>query len=147
MDPTISGCVARPRSSVDSRVVSASQPRAGWAWGCVLIVCLFGGTGRAAESVGGTADALQRGKHLAQLLCGACHVVATDQEFPPYLTQPAPSFFEVAARPATSAQSLQRFLSSTHWDQKKIPMTMPNPQLTSEETEALTHYILSLRQR
>ena len=91
-------------------------------------------------------EPMQRGEHLAQLLCGACHVVAKDQEFPPYLKQPAPSFLDIAARPGTNAESLQRFLATTHWDQRTIPMSMPNPLLTPEETDALTRYILSLRQ-
>ena len=114
----------------------------------LVVACLFAGSGRAAEpSSSGGGDVLQRGAHLAQLLCGACHVVAKDQEFPPYLKQPAPSFFVVAARPDTTAESLHRFLAQTHWDEKSIPMKMPNPLLTPEEADALTRYILSLRQR
>lgn len=114
----------------------------------LLLACLFAGGAQAANQVGcaeSDAAEIARGKHLAQLLCGACHVVAQDQEFPPYLKQSTPSFFEIAARPQTDARSLRRFLTTTHWDEKTIPMRMPNPLLTEEETRALSHYILCLR--
>jgi hypothetical protein len=114
----------------------------------MLLACLIAGAAQAANQAGctGAGDAeLARGKHLAQLLCGACHVVGQDQEFPPYLEQSTPSFFDIAARPQTSAQSLRRFLTTTHWDQKTIPMRMPNPLLTEEQIRALSHYILCLR--
>jgi mono/diheme cytochrome c family protein len=86
-----------------------------------------------------------RGDHIARSACSACHVVAADQEFPPLLVSPAPSFAEVANRPGTSAHSLERFITSTHWDLDKLPMTMPSPMLSKEETAAVARYILSLR--
>jgi len=46
-----------------------------------------------------------------------------------------------------SAAYLERFITTTHWDVDKLPMSMPNPQLTREETQAVSHYILSLRNR
>ena len=114
----------------------------------MLLALLLAGNAQAANYGGcplaGSAE-LARGEHLAQLLCGACHLVAQDQEFPPYLKQSTPSFFEIAARPQTTAGSLRRFLTSTHWDEKTIPMRMPNPLLTEEETRVLSHYILCLR--
>lgn len=113
----------------------------------LLLVCLLVTTVAAADPVdcGRHASAqIERGAHLAQLLCGACHVVAHDQEFPPYLKQPAPSFFEIAARPDVNERNLRRFLASTHWDEKTIPMRMPNPLLNAEETSALLRYILCL---
>ena len=113
----------------------------------MLLACLFGRALAAnhvdCSEVGN--PELERGKHLAQLLCGACHVVAKDQEFPPYLKESTPSFFEIAARPQTNASSLRHFLTTTHWDEKTIPMRMPNPLLTAEQTGALSHYILCLR--
>ena len=121
--------------------------RAHW----VLLACLFVGVVPAAQTANqlscaeAGASEIARGKHLAQLLCGACHLVAQDQEFPPYLKQATPSFFEIAARPQTNSSSLRRFLTSTHWDQKSIPMRMPNPLLTEEQTRTLSHYILCLR--
>lgn len=115
---------------------------------CVLVACLLAGNVQAADQFScaeAGAGEIARGRHLAQLLCGACHLVAQDQEFPPYLKQSTPSFFEIAAQPQTNARSLRRFLTTTHWDEKTIPMRMPNPLLTAEQTRALTHYILCLR--
>ena len=123
-------------------VVKLDCMRAKW----MLLACLLAGAVQAAN-YGSCSEAgiLARGKHLAQLLCGACHVVAQDQEFPPYLKQSTPSFADIAGRPQTTARSLRRFLTSTHWDEKTIPLRMPNPLLTEEETRALSNYILCLR--
>ncbi len=92
-----------------------------------------------------TTPDLARGEHVARLVCSACHVVATDQEFPPLLKQAAPAFAEIANRPGVTAQSLQRFINTTHWDVDKLPMSMPNPMLSRSESQAVTRYILSLR--
>jgi mono/diheme cytochrome c family protein len=86
-----------------------------------------------------------RGDHIARSVCSACHMVAADQEFPPLLVSPAPSFADVANRPGTSSRSLERFITSTHWDLDKLPMSMPNLMLSKEETVAVARYILSLR--
>ncbi len=88
-----------------------------------------------------------RGEHVAKLVCSACHVVARDQEYPPILNQPAPSFTDIAHRPGVSAQSLQRFITSTHWDPDRIPMSMPNPMLNKSDVQAVSQYIVSLRHR
>ncbi|MFZ1100955.1 MAG: c-type cytochrome [Steroidobacteraceae bacterium] len=88
---------------------------------------------------------LARGEHVARLICATCHVVAKDQEFPPMLNQPVPSFLDIANRPGVTAESLRRFITSTHWDSDKLPMTMPNPMLMPEQTRAVARYILSLR--
>ncbi len=90
---------------------------------------------------------LARGEHVARLVCSACHVVANDQEYPPLLTKPAPSFLEIANRPGVSAQSLQRFITDTHWDVDRLPMTMPNLMLGKSDVHAVSSYILSLRRR
>ncbi len=63
------------------------------------------------------------------------------------LAKPAPSFFDIANRPGVSAQSLQRFITNTHWDVDRIPMTMPNPMLNKSDVQAVSRYILSLRTR
>jgi mono/diheme cytochrome c family protein len=88
---------------------------------------------------------MSRGEEVARSVCSACHQVAADQEFPPLLVQPTPSFTEIANRPGTSVRSLERFITMTHWNEETIPMRMPNPMLTSEDTAAVAHYILSLR--
>jgi mono/diheme cytochrome c family protein len=86
-----------------------------------------------------------QGEKIARQLCPACHVVAKDQEFAPILRQPTPSFAQIAQRPDTTAASLQRFITATHWDERSIPMQMPNPGLSKAELRAVTAYILSLR--
>jgi mono/diheme cytochrome c family protein len=91
------------------------------------------------------APEVARGEHVARLVCSACHVVASDQEYPPILTEPTPSFTDIANRPGISAQSLQRFITNTHWDGQKIPMTMPNTMLNKNDVQAVAQYILSLR--
>ncbi len=89
--------------------------------------------------------AIKRGEHVARIVCSACHVVANDQEYPPILDVPGPAFAVVANRPATTEKSLRHFITTTHWDLKTLPMTMPNPMLTPEDTRAVALYILSLR--
>jgi mono/diheme cytochrome c family protein len=101
--------------------------------------------------LGGTAVSptpeVARGEHVARLVCSACHVVARDQEYPPILTKPAPSFFDIASRPGVSAHSLQHFITNTHWDVDKIPMSMPNVGISKNDVQAVSQYILSLRTR
>jgi len=88
---------------------------------------------------------IAKGEQLAQLICSACHIVAHNQQFSPILREPAPSFEEIANRPDTSEKSLREFLKTTHWDNKTLPMTMPDPMLVAEQRQALARYILSLR--
>jgi len=88
---------------------------------------------------------LTRGEQLAREICSACHVVAKNQEYPPLLVEPAPAFADIARRPNTTLKSLRHFIRSTHWDMQRIPMSMPNPMLTDDETSAVAQYILSLK--
>ena len=88
---------------------------------------------------------IARGEHIARLVCSACHVVAKDQEYPPILDTPGPTFHDIANRPDTTEKSLRHFITTTHWDMQTIPMTMPNPMLTPEDTRAVARYIVSLR--
>ena len=88
-----------------------------------------------------------RGEHLARLICSACHVVASDQEFPPLLREPAPPFSDIANRADVGEKNLRHFITTTHWDEQTLPMTMPDPMLTEEETVAIVRYILTLRRR
>jgi len=88
----------------------------------------------------------QLGDDLAQQVCATCHVVARNQKVKPTLKEPTPSFFDIAARPGTTAQSLRQFLETTHWN-RTFPMTMPRQRLSPEEIDAVICYILSLRQK
>jgi cytochrome c2 len=87
-----------------------------------------------------------QGQHFALLACAPCHVVATNQEAPPILRNPGPSFVAIANRPETTADSLSAFLSTTH---AKIatPTGMPNPRLAEYQMVEVISYILSLRHK
>jgi len=110
------------------------------------VVCALCTPRTSAAGVPKTPD-VARGEHIARLVCSACHVVAVDQEFPPLLNQATPAFADIANRPGVTAESLQRFITTTHWDVDKLPMSMPNPMLDKSEVQAVTRYILSLRKR
>ncbi|HTT01319.1 MAG TPA: cytochrome c [Steroidobacteraceae bacterium] len=90
--------------------------------------------------------AMSTGERIARQLCAACHVVASDQEFGPLLEKPAPSFREIANRPESSSGTLVRFITTTHWDVDSIPMKMPNPSLTPDQTVEVARYIMSQRE-
>jgi mono/diheme cytochrome c family protein len=65
----------------------------------------------------------------------ACHVVEANQ---PVASDGAPSFRVIAAGPATTAASLDRYISVGH-------TLMPDFSLSVQERNALVAYILSLR--
>ena len=111
----------------------------------LLCATAFALTAPAAQPAAKADPQLARGEHLARLVCSACHVVASDQEWPPLLQQPAPAFAEIAQRPGVSAVALQKFITSTHWDEKSLPMRMPDLQIPKDEAQAVVRYILSLR--
>jgi mono/diheme cytochrome c family protein len=92
-------------------------------------------------------ESVAEGRRIAVFVCSACHQVGDKQEFEPLLTQKTPSFQEIADDPKSTAQSLRRFISTTHWDEKTIPMTMPRQMLMGGETDDVVSYILSLRAR
>ena len=75
------------------------------------------------------------GGRLAVRWCMACHIVDATQT---KATDNAPSFRDIAARPATTAASLDRYLSTGH-------TLMPDFSLATQERNALVDYILSLR--
>jgi len=85
-----------------------------------------------------------QGHRLALLVCAACHVVATDQEGPPILRIPGPSFDAIANKPETTAASLRAFLTTAH-TKIATPTSMPNPQLADYQMAEVINYILSLR--
>ncbi|HML13530.1 MAG TPA: cytochrome c [Xanthobacteraceae bacterium] len=86
------------------------------------------------------------GRVLALKFCTPCHVVAKDQEFAPIFKGPPKpgDFDQIAARRDTSAESLRRFLATTH-STMTLPVHMPNPELTEDETTKIVAFILSLR--
>jgi mono/diheme cytochrome c family protein len=90
------------------------------------------------------ADTVSKGHDLAAIICANCHVAASDQRFAPVLNPPAPSFASIAQRPNTDADSLQKFITTTHrgLDNSK---GMPNPYLMDYQVTQVVAYILSLR--
>jgi mono/diheme cytochrome c family protein len=76
------------------------------------------------------------GKQLAREWCAACHVVEQGQI--DGTSTAAPTFFDVAANPATTEMGLRAFFATPHEQ-------MPNFQLTNEQTDDIIAYILSLR--
>ena len=120
-----------------------SQP-AGLAFLTTLIV-IWAAKPVAATAGTSTTAQLRRGEEIAQLQCAACHVVAENQKYPPLLENPAPSFQGIAKRPQLSEVALRHFILTTHWDQKTLPLSMPNPGLTPDDTAAVIRYILSLK--
>jgi cytochrome c1 len=87
-----------------------------------------------------------RGRAIAVSVCFACHVVAADQPSPPILLHPGPSFQAIANLPTETADTLRRFISTTHKAAGQ-PFKMPNPELTDEMLDQVVAYILSLRTR
>ncbi len=91
------------------------------------------------------ASRIEAGEEIALRQCSLCHVVTSDPRYRPSLTQPTPSFAEIANAPGTTARSLRRFIGATHWDETTIPMTMPDQMLAGKETDDVVAYVLSLR--
>jgi mono/diheme cytochrome c family protein len=90
---------------------------------------------------------IEKGRQLAITVCSACHVVEPGSKVKPTLDPPAKSFAEIANQPGVNATELRRFMSKTHWDEKTLPMTMPNLSLTPSQQTLLADYILSLKGR
>lgn len=57
----------------------------------------------------------------------------------------APNFADIANRPGMTAKSIRHFILTTHWDQKTLPMKMPDLMLMPEDASALSAYIMSLK--
>ncbi len=132
---------ARPRSNGVSAVTGAITRR-GLGAAAGLVCVLASG---APHAGGAPADpALARGESVARMVCSACHLVAGDQP-PRHLPAEAASFSEIANRPGTNEKALRKFIATTHWDFKSVPITMPNPMLSDEQVREVSRYILSLR--
>jgi len=78
------------------------------------------------------------GKQLAKEWCSSCHIVEEGQG--ETMSTAAPSFFDIAADPATTEMGLHAFFASPHEQ-------MPDIQLSNGETDDIVAYILSLRKQ
>jgi mono/diheme cytochrome c family protein len=79
------------------------------------------------------------GHEFALYNCDGCHVVAANQDVPP-MPNYGPSFFDIANKPTTTAESLRIFLSHPH-----AYANMPYPDLSGTDLNNVVDYILSLR--
>jgi len=81
--------------------------------------------------------AVTEGHRLAEAWCESCHAVE------PHMTgffDEAPSFQAIADRSGTTALSLKVFWRTSH-------QTMPNLVISPQQADALSAYILSLRDK
>jgi len=92
----------------------------------------------------GTADDVRKGHDLAITICAICHVGGPDQAHEPIMKPPAPSFESIAQFKDVSADSLEKFITTTHRGLDR-PAGMPNPDLMDFQVKELVAYILSLR--
>jgi hypothetical protein len=90
-------------------------------------------------------DQLTEGRVLAHAICGNCHVVSENaKEVPPVGHIPAPSFVDLARRPAFSQDGLRQLLNSNH---RYLGQNqgMPNPRLASYQIEEIVALFETLR--
>ncbi|AWM04673.1 c-type cytochrome [Bradyrhizobium amphicarpaeae] len=81
--------------------------------------------------------AAAEGHRLAEAWCESCHAV--DPHMPGFFDE-APSFQAIADRNGTTALSLKVFWRTSH-------RSMPNLVISPQQADALSAYILSLRDR
>ena len=122
------------RSSVSEALAVAPAERAAVAW-----------TYRSGHGRDGRLKA-RTTRTFRSYLIGLIGAMLILQKIAPVLKEPTPSFFDIAARPTTTAQGLRSFLQTTHWDKTTFPMAMPRLRLNPEQIDAVTCYILNLRQ-
>jgi mono/diheme cytochrome c family protein len=91
-----------------------------------------------------TADLVQAGHSFALKVCWACHVTGKDQVATPILSDPAPSFLEIAQRPNLNEAALRKFLS-THNATMGTNSKMPNPRLVDYQIDEIVAYLISLK--
>ena len=113
----------------------------------VVSLMMFGAQTAWGAAASIQADSIEAGHKLANYLCSTCHSVDPNQEFPPALINPAPSFASIANRSGTAPSSLRHFLATTHGDPSQLPFKMPNLTLTNAQRESAIAYIMSLRKK
>ena len=114
---------------------------------CATVISLSSfvpGSAREASNLVQSSPA-ESGHNLALFLCSTCHDVDPNQEFPPGLINPAPSFRSIANQSGSTRASLRKFLDTTHGDVAKLPLRMPDLKLTDAQKDAAVAYIMSLR--
>jgi mono/diheme cytochrome c family protein len=84
------------------------------------------------------------GREIALKVCAICHVVAEDQAVAPTLKPPAPSFSDIAARPAVTEAFLRDFLTKLH-GQARALSAMSGFVMPSYRADAVIAYVMSLK--
>jgi len=84
------------------------------------------------------------GRDYALKICRNCHLVTKDQDQPPILKPPAPSFSEIAARPDFTEEQLRAFLSKPHGESRSNS-TMPVFLLAKAQIDQIVAYLQSLK--
>jgi mono/diheme cytochrome c family protein len=112
-----------------------------------LITAAAAYAGLAAHAQPKPAGDAKEGHAFALEACTGCHVVASDQPFPPiYAGDAHPSDFKgMANKPGVTADSLIRYLDTLPTIPKDSRMA--NADLTPEQTHDVAAYILSLRDK
>jgi mono/diheme cytochrome c family protein len=110
-------------------------------WSVVFAIAASSALGQQAN----VPDEVQQGKRIALRICADCHLVAPGAR-QPILQPPAPSFESIAQRSTTNAEPIQTFLKTTHREIDNLK-GMPNLQLSDNQIEPLTAYLLSLRKQ
>jgi cytochrome c len=100
------------------------------AWGILM-------AGLALAPLAAEAGDAKSGKGLAERWCASCHLVSDDGQA--VANDAAPSFKQIANRPATTEDGLKAYLAEPH---KKAMKGIALPRL---EIDDLAAYIMSLR--
>jgi hypothetical protein len=112
------------------------------------LACVVGGllyaTAIAEAQQSSDSAGISVGHDFAIEFCAACHVVASDQRQRPIYRGPSPSFIQIANKPAVTADSLRRFIRTTHPTLVK-PLDMPASDVSDYQLDEIIRYILSLR--
>lgn len=99
-------------------------------------------TGSVACAAGNSVSA-GMGHDLAQRLCTNCHLIESGQSNPPDHVGGA-AFQSIANRPELTEAGLRKHLRTTH-SNNVIPLAMPSPGLTDDQSNKIVDYILSLK--
>jgi mono/diheme cytochrome c family protein len=90
------------------------------------------------------ADQVAEGRKLAYAVCGVCHIVPDKPNAPLAMSFSAPSFVDLARRPAFTEATLRQLLGSEH---RRVgpAQAMPNPRLNDNQIDDVVAYFEALK--
>lgn len=109
-----------------------------------VTLALFANLPSPAQTEVTSIDQVAAGRKLAEMICGACHVVTTRRDERPVLNPPAISFAVLAQRPSLTEKSLREFLGSNHRNLGPAE-AMPNPRLVDYQIDEIVAYFGTLK--